>query len=77
LGVSYQSDSFASVSNAVVLPAYARVDAALYASIGFGIEAQLNIENLFDSGYFATAHNDNNITPGGPVAARFTLSKRF
>lgn len=77
LGISYQSESFTSISNLVVLPAYARVDAALYASIGFGIEAQLNIENLFDTGYFATAHNDNNITPGGPVAVRFTLSKRF
>lgn len=76
-GIVHQSRSFASISNAVVLPAYTRVDAALFVSLGNGFEAQANIENLFNTGYFPTAHNDNNITPGRPTTGRFTVRKRF
>lgn len=77
VGVVHQSRSFASISNAVALPAYTRVDAAVFVSLGNGFEAQANIENLFDEGYFPTAHNDNNITTGRPTSARFTVRKRF
>ena len=77
VGVVHQSHSFASISNAVALPAYTRVDAAVFVSLGGGFEAQANIENLFDEGYFPTAHNDNNITTGRPTSARFTVRKRF
>lgn len=38
---------------------------------------QLNIENLFDTRYFAAAHNDFNITPGSPIAVRATLIANF
>jgi catecholate siderophore receptor len=37
----------------------------------------VNVENLFDEEYFGTAHNDNNITPGSPTAARVMLTTRF
>lgn len=77
LGVTHQTDSFATISNAVTLPAFTRVDAALFFAITDQVEAQLNIENIFDEDYWATAHNDNNITPGSPTAARFTLRTRF
>lgn len=77
LGVTHQSEAFASISNAVTLPAFTRVDAALFFSLTENIEAQLNIENLLDETYWATAHNDNNITPGSPTAARLTLRARF
>lgn len=73
LGVIARSSSYASLSNAVKLPAYARVDGALFYEFAHGIEAQLNIENLLGADYFPTAHNDNNIAPGAPRTARATL----
>lgn len=76
-GVSYFSDRATSISNAVTLPAYTRVDAALYYKLTKNIEAQVNIENLFDAGYFPTAHTDNNITTGAPINARATLRVRL
>lgn len=77
LGVVHQASSFASISNTVVLPAYTRVDTAAFVRLGDAVALQLNIENLFNTGYFPTAHNDNNITTGGPRAARLTVRTRF
>jgi catecholate siderophore receptor len=77
LGILARSKSFASISNAVVLPGYGRVDAAVFYEIAEGIEAQLNVENLFGEDYFPTAHNDNNIAPGAPTTARATLRFSF
>ncbi|HEX9964540.1 MAG TPA: TonB-dependent siderophore receptor [Allosphingosinicella sp.] len=77
LGVIAASKSYASISNAVVLPSYARVDAAVFYELSDGIEAQLNVENLLGADYSATAHSDNNIAPGAPVTARATLRFRF
>jgi catecholate siderophore receptor len=77
LGVTHQSEMFASISNAVTLPEFTRVDAALFFALTDQIEAQLNVENLLDEEYWGTAHNDNNITPGSPTAARLTLRARF
>ena len=77
LGVIAASKSFASLSNAVTLPGYARVDAAAFYRIAQGVEAQVNVENLFGEDYFPTAHNDNNIAPGAPTTIRGTLRFRF
>ncbi len=77
LGATHQSEMFASISNAVTLPEFTRVDAALIYAITDNVEAQLNVENLLDEEYWGTAHNDNNITPGSPTAARVTLRARF
>jgi catecholate siderophore receptor len=77
LGVTHQSESFASISNAVVLPAFTRVDAGLFFKLTDRVEAQVNVENLLGEDYFPTAHNDNNITPGAPLNARFTLRMGF
>ena len=38
-----------------------------------GVEAQLNVENIFGADYFPTAHNDNNIAPGAPMTVRGTI----
>lgn len=38
---------------------------------------QLNVENLLDKQYYATAHSDNNITPGSPRAVRLGLTANF
>ena len=77
LGVHHQSKSFASISNAVVLPAYTRVDAALFFRLSEGVEAQINVENLLDETYFPTAHNDNNISTGAPANVRMTVRVQF
>jgi catecholate siderophore receptor len=73
LGVVARSKSYASISNAVKLPAYARVDAAAFYKLARGVEAQVNVENVFGADYFPTAHNDNNIAPGAPRTVRATL----
>jgi catecholate siderophore receptor len=77
LGVTHQGRSFASISNTVTLPAYTRVDAAAFFKLTDRIDAQVNIENLFNTGYFPTAQTDNNISTGGPRSARFTLRARL
>ncbi len=73
LGLTGRTRSYASISNQVVLPGYARVDAAAYYKVARGVEAKLNVENLFGADYFSAAHNDNNIAPGGPRNAKLTL----
>lgn len=77
LGLYAQSRSFASISNTVVLPGYARVDAAAYLRLARGIEAQVNFENLLSARYFASASNDNNIMPGAPRTVRGTIRFLF
>ncbi|MCB1669943.1 MAG: TonB-dependent siderophore receptor [Gammaproteobacteria bacterium] len=77
LGIIHQDQQFASISNAVVLPSYTRVDAALFYSLNERFDIQLNLENLADEEYWFTAHNDYNITPGSPVQARLKVSARF
>ena len=77
LGLYYQSAQFATISNATRLPDYTRIDAAIFYKLTDSIEAQLNVENLTDTGYFPNAHNDNNITTGAPINARFTVTAKF
>jgi catecholate siderophore receptor len=77
LGVLHQSSSFAGISNAVNLPAYTRVDGALFVTVAKGVVAQLNVENLFNVTYFPTAHTDNNISTGTPRSARLTIRTNF
>ena len=77
LGIIARSKSYASISNAVKLPGYARFDTALFYDLARGVEAQLNVENVFGADYFPTAHNDNNIAPGAPRTVRGTLRFGF
>ncbi len=77
LGVIARTKSYASISNAVKLPGYGRVDAALFYQLTDDIEAQLNVENIFGADYFASAHNDNNIAPGAPTTAKAAVRFRF
>jgi catecholate siderophore receptor len=77
VGVIHRDDMFASLTNRVSLPDFTRVDAALFARFTKSFRGQLNIENLFDTKYFASAHNDFNITPGSPIAVRATLIANF
>ncbi|RFC31899.1 MAG: catecholate siderophore receptor [Candidatus Nitrotoga sp. MKT] len=77
LGVINRGAMYTSTDNTVRLPGFTRVDAAVYAKIDKNMRAQLNIENLFDKNYYASAHNNNNITPGSPIAARVSLIANF
>jgi catecholate siderophore receptor len=77
LGLIARSKSYASISNAVTLPGYVRLDAALYYRLPGGIQAQLNAENLIGAHYFPSANNDNNIAPGTPRTIKATLGYSF
>jgi catecholate siderophore receptor len=77
LGIVSRQDSYASADNTVELPGYTRVDAAAYARLDKNLRLQLNIENLLDKEYYLYAHNNNNITPGSPIAGRATLIYDF
>lgn len=77
LGVTHQSSQFTSISNAVRIPSFTRVDAAVYYDLNDNLQLQVNVENLFDENYFPAAHNDNNISIGEPINARFTVRARF
>ncbi|MCG2586725.1 TonB-dependent siderophore receptor [Massilia sp. TS11] len=77
LGLVYRGEIFASTSNTARLPAFTRVDAAVYYALDKQWKLQANLENLFDKTYYASANSDNNITPGSPRALRVTLNAAF
>ncbi|MDB5840942.1 MAG: TonB-dependent siderophore receptor [Herminiimonas sp.] len=86
LGVIYRGKTFAAneqIATAaapipnVTLPGYTRVDAAFFYKIDKNLQAQVNIENLFDKKYYAFANSNTNITPGSPRAIRVGLVARF
>jgi len=77
LGIIARSKSYTTISNAVKLPGYARVDGAFYYKLPRGIEAQVNVENIFGAHYFPTANSDNNIAPGAPRGVKATVGYRF
>ena len=75
VGVIHRGSFYASVDNAVTVPGFTRFDGALYWNASKQIQLQLNIENLLDRKYFASAHSNQNISPGAPRGA--TLTARF
>ncbi|MFM6933520.1 MAG: TonB-dependent receptor [Novosphingobium sp.] len=77
LGVVHQSSQFATISNAVVLPAFTRIDAAVFFDVTDRFAVQFNVENLTDVGYYPSAHTDNNIATGKPLNARMTARLKF
>jgi catecholate siderophore receptor len=77
LGVIYFSDSFAASDDTVKLPGFIRFDTALYLKIDETWRAQLNVENLFNKGYWASADGNNNISPGLPRTFRLTAIAKF
>ena len=77
LGIIHRGALFASVDNVVTLPAFTRFDGALYWTLNPSMQLQLNIENLGNKRYFASAHNNNNITPGAPRSAWVSVNYRY
>jgi catecholate siderophore receptor len=85
LGVIYRDKMYAALPTLAgttltaptELPGYTRVDAAAYWSITEQLRVQLNVENLLDREYVLTAHNNNNISPGSPLAFSIGLNGSF
>ncbi|MEQ8742228.1 TonB-dependent siderophore receptor [Parasphingorhabdus sp.] len=77
IGVTHQSSQFATNDNTVRIPAFTRVDAALYYDVSESVQVQLNVENLFDADYYPAVHNNDNISTGEPLNARLTVKFGF
>jgi len=77
VGFIYFSSSFAASDDTVLLPGFFRVDAAIYRKIDEHWRVQLNVENLFNKGYWASADGDNNISPGQPRTFRVMAIAKF
>jgi catecholate siderophore receptor len=77
LGVIHQDDMYAAADNLVTLPGFTRVDAGVFWTPGERRRVQLNVENLLDERYYPNAHNNNNITPGSPLAVRVGVTASF
>jgi len=77
LGAIYFSDSYASSDDSVYLPGFLRFDAGVYAQIDATWKVQLNIESIFNKGYWALADGNNNISPGQPRTFRFKVTAKL
>jgi len=77
LGLLHQSSQFSTISSAVRMPAFTRLDAGVFYDVSDRIALQLNVENLTDADYFPSAHTDNNITAGEPLNAKLTLRVKY
>lgn len=77
LGSIYRSKMYTSTDNLVTMPGFLRFDAAVYYRPTQHLEMQVNVENLFDKKYYASAHNNANIMPGSPVAATASINVKF
>lgn len=80
IGVTHQSSAYAAirtVNTITLLPAFTRVDAALFFNASERVQFQVNVENVLDTTYFSDAHNANNISPGAPINARLSARVRF
>ncbi|MEI6332957.1 MAG: TonB-dependent siderophore receptor [Methylococcaceae bacterium] len=77
LGSIYRSKMYAATDNLVTLPGFLRFDAAVYYKATKNIQLQVNIENLFDKQYYASANSNNNITPGSPIAVNGGITLKF
>ena len=77
LGLTHQGESFADGDNTTILPSFTRVDAAAFYEVSDDLRLQVNLENLFDTDYFPSAHTDDQITVGAPINAKFTVIGRF
>jgi catecholate siderophore receptor len=77
VGIIYFGDSFATNDDTVRLPSFVRVDVGLYATIDQNWKAQLTVENIFNTNYWASADGDNNISPGQGRTVRVKAIYKF
>jgi catecholate siderophore receptor len=77
LGVVHRSDMFAAIDNTVILPAYIKLDAAVYFRLSEKLRLQAHFENVLNKKYYLNADGNNNISPGSPRGVRVGLIARF
>jgi catecholate siderophore receptor len=77
LGIIYFGDSFASSDDTVRLPGFVRFDTAVYLKVNETWSGQLNVENILNTGYWASADGNNNISPGAGRTIRVSARARF
>lgn len=77
-GLNYVGTRFADTYNTVTLPSYTTMDAMVSYKIK-GFDLQLNIYNIFDKEYIASAHSSvaNSLLPGAPRSATLTARYAF
>jgi catecholate siderophore receptor len=73
----HQGEVFASTTNAVRLPGFTRADLAVFWQAHAKARLALNVENLTDKRYHATAGSDFNILFGAPRSASLTCAVAF
>ena len=61
----------------VKLLGFVPFDVALYAKINENWRAQINVENIFNKGYWASADGNNNISSGEGRTLRLKAIYRF
>jgi catecholate siderophore receptor len=66
-----------SSDDTVRLPGFVRFDAAIFLKVNDTWKAQLNVENVFDKGYWASADGNYNISPGAPRTIRLSATASF
>jgi catecholate siderophore receptor len=75
-GFTHNSNRFTSNDNLVLLPAYSRVDAALFYRTR-RYELSANIRNVLNASYYETAHGNFQIYPGAPISGLVTVRYRW
>jgi catecholate siderophore receptor len=76
LGVVHQERMYAAIDNAVTLPSFTRLDGAVYVPLGRRALLQINVENIANARYVASANGNNNLQPGAPRALRASMTLR-
>jgi catecholate siderophore receptor len=76
-GVIKQGSQFAGADNTVKLKGFTRLDLATYYQLNENHQLQLNIENALNKHYTITAHNNNNLQPGSPLAIKLSWLGNF
>jgi catecholate siderophore receptor len=76
-GAVHQARMYAAIDNTVTLPAFTRLDGALFLAMPYRTHAQLNVENVLDTRYYATSQGNNNIMPGASRTVRLSVSADF
>ena len=76
-GMIKQTSQFAGANNTVKLKGFARLDLATYYQLNEDHKLQLNIENALNKQYTLTAHNNNNLQPGSPLAIKLSWLGNF
>jgi catecholate siderophore receptor len=77
LGAIHQTRMYAAIDNTVTLPGFTRWDGALFVNLPRHTRAQLNVENLLDTRYYATSQGNNNIMPGASRTLRLSVSADY